>query len=271
MQNLKDRVAVVTGAGGGVGRSLALALASEGVHLALVDIDSEALGLTRAALVDYPVRVSEHVINIVSKAAMSALPDAVLAEHGKVNILVNNAGVTFQKSFENHSIEDWERIVGINWWGVLYGCHYFLPHLKAAGEGHIVNLSSMNAFVGLASQSSYCATKSAVRLLSESIQAELGVHNIGVTSVHPGAIKTEMMKATLADADDQGVALRTYELVQKIGVSPETVARRIVKAIRNNEVRIRVGADVVVVDWIKRAFPVSVQRLVGWAYKKSMN
>lgn len=269
MKQLQDSVAVITGAGGGVGRALALALAGDGVHLALVDISESALSETCRLLASSTTRVSAHQVDITSKAAMAALPEAVIAEHGKVNIVINNAGVTFQKTFENHSIEDWERIVGINWWGVLYGCHYFLPHLKAAGEGHIVNLSSMNAFVGLASQSSYCATKSAVRLLSESIQAELSPYHIGVTSVHPGAIKTEMMKATLADADDQGVALRTYDLVQKIGVSPETVAKRIVKAIRKNEIRIRIGADVVVVDWLKRAFPISVQRLVGRAYSAS--
>ncbi len=269
MKKLVDKVAVITGAGGGVGRALALALAEEGVHLSLVDVNAGALEATRTELGDSSVKVSLHLVDITNKAEMAALPEAVVAEHGKVNLLINNAGVTFQKSFENHSIEDWERIVNINWWGVLYGCHYFLPYLKAAGEAHIVNLSSMNAFVGLASQSSYCATKSAVRLLSESLQAELGVHNIGVTSVHPGAIKTEMMKATFADADDQGVALKTYELVQKIGVSPETVARRIIKAIRGNAIRIRVGADVVAVDWLKRVFPVSIQRLVGRAYRQS--
>lgn len=269
MKTIKGSVAVITGAGGGVGRSLATALARQGVHLALVDIQAEALAATQVAVGEVSVRVSTHVVDIADKQQMQALPESVIAEHGQINILINNAGVTFQKSFENHSIEDWERIVGINWWGVLYGCHYFLPYLKAASEGHIVNLSSMNAFIGLASQSSYCATKSAVRLLSESLQAELREHNIGVTSVHPGAIKTEMMKATLADADDKALAQRTYELVQKIGVSPDTVANRIVTAIRKNQIRIRVGADAVLVDWLKRAFPVSVQKLVGIAAKSA--
>lgn len=265
MKNLRDRVAVVTGAGGGVGRSLAVALAKRGVHLALVDIQAAALAETEAAVAHLSVPVSTHVVDISDKQQMQALPAAVVAQHGQVNVLINNAGVTFQKSFENHSIEDWERIVGINWWGVLYGCHYFLPHIKAAGEGHIVNLSSMNAFIGLASQSSYCATKAAVRLLSESLQAELVAHNIGVTSVHPGAIKTAMMKATLADADDAAVAQRTYEMVQKIGVSPDTVAQRIIQAILKNKIRIRIGADAILVDQLKRAFPVSMQKLVGRA------
>lgn len=263
MKSFKGKVAVITGAGGGVGRSLALALADLGVNLALVDIQSEALQQSRAAVATRDVTVSIHLTDITDKQQMAALPIEVVELHGGVDILINNAGVTFQKSFENHSIEDWERIVAINLWGVLYGCHYFLPYLKRAGEAHIVNLSSMNAFIGLAGQSSYCATKAAVRLFSASLRAELRSLNIGVTSVHPGAIKTGMMKATLADADDQVLALKTYELVQKIGVSPDTVAKRIINAMRRNKIRIRVGADAVLVDWLMRAFPVSVQRLVG--------
>lgn len=263
MKSLDGRVAVITGAGGGVGRSLALAMARHGAHIALVDIRRDAIAQTRA-LIDSPaLRVSEHCIDITDKSAMSQLPQAVLAEHGQVNILVNNAGITYQKSFDNHSLEDWERIVGVNWWGMLYSCHFFMDALKASGEGHIVNLSSMNAFVGLASQTSYCATKAAVRLFSESLWAELRQYNIGVTSVHPGAIKTEMMKATLGDADDAAVALKTYALVQKIGVSPDKVAKRIIAAIVKDKLRIRIGADAVVMDVLKRCFPVGLQRLLA--------
>ena len=124
---------------------------------------------------------------------MEALPGVVTAEHGKVNILVNNAGITYQKSFATHTIEDWEKITNINWWGVLYGCHYFLDALTEADGAHIVNLSSMSAFVGLPGQTSYCATKGAVKLLSEAMWAEMEKLDIGVTSVHPGAIKTDMI------------------------------------------------------------------------------
>ena len=193
---------------------------------------------------------------------MAALPDAVLAKHGAVNILVNNAGITYQKSFETHTIEDWEKIVGINWWGVLYGCHYFLDALKNSGEGHIVNLSSMSAFVGLPGQTSYCATKAAVKLLSESMWAEMEKFNIGVTSVHPGAIKTDMIQATLKNSDDLEAAQRNYELAHKIGVTPEHVAQRIINAIEKKQLGIRVGKDAVLLDIIKRVFPVGVQKLL---------
>lgn len=262
MKDLNNKVAVITGAGGGVGSALAKELAAQGCHLALVDISEPALLKTAAELEDHNVEVSIHVTDITSKEAMSTLPSAVLAVHGKVNILVNNAGITYQKSFATHSIEDWERITDINWWGVIYGCHYFLDALKAAGEAHIVNLSSMSAFVGLPGQTSYCATKAAVKLLSESMWAEMEKFNIGVTSVHPGAIKTEMIQATLKNSDDVDAATRNYELAQRIGVTPEHVAGRIVNAIRKNQLRIRVGKDAVLLDLLKRWFPVGLQKLL---------
>ena len=149
MRQLRNRVAVITGAGGGVGSALAHQLADKGCHLALVDISEGALTKVAGALAGKDVTITTHVVDITDKMQVAALPDAVLAAHNKVNLLINNAGITYQKSFATHTIEDWENIIGINWWGVLYGCHYFLPALSDADEAHIVNLSSMSAFVGL--------------------------------------------------------------------------------------------------------------------------
>ena len=262
MKDLQDKVAVITGGAGGVGSALAAGLADHGCHLALVDISEDALAKVVNALASKNVTITSHVVDITDKAQMAALPAQVVSEHGKVNILVNNAGITYQKSFETHSIEDWEKIIGINWWGLLYGCHYFLDALKASGEGHIVNLSSMSAFVGLPGQTSYCATKASVKLLSESMWAEMDKMNIGVTSVHPGAIKTDMIQATLKNSDDLEAAQRNYELAHKIGVTAEHVAARIIKAIQKNQLRIRVGKDAILLDLLKRAFPVGIQKLL---------
>ncbi|MCX2973029.1 SDR family NAD(P)-dependent oxidoreductase [Halieaceae bacterium IMCC8485] len=265
MKDLQDKVAVITGGAGGVGSALAVRLADRGCHLALVDISEEALTKVVNELSVENINITSHVVDITDKAQMSELPAKVLAAHGKVNILVNNAGITYQKSFETHSIEDWEKIIGINWWGLLYGCHYFLDALKDSGEGHIINLSSMSAFVGLPGQTSYCATKAAVKLLSESMWAEMEKLNIGVTSVHPGAIKTGMIQATLKNSDDLEAAQRNYELAQRIGVTPEHVAARIIKAIQKKNLRIRVGKDAILLDLLKRWFPVGIQKLLRLA------
>ena len=262
MKGLNNKVAVITGAGGGVGTALAQQLADRGCHMALVDISPDSLDRLCSALADKPVTVSSHVVDITDKSAMSALPAAVLARHNQVNLLINNAGITYQKSFATHSIEDWEAIIGINWWGVLYGCHYFLDALKASGEGHIVNMSSMNAFVGLPGQTSYCATKAGVKLLSEAMWAEMAKFNIGVTSVHPGAIKTDMIQATLKNSDDVQAAQRNYELAHKIGVTPEHVAKRILRAVDKNQMRIRIGKDAWLLDVLKRLFPVGIQKVL---------
>jgi len=262
MKNLNGKVAVITGAGGGVGSALAHGLADRGCHLALVDISGQALEEVAGSLAGKGVTVSIHVVDITSKEQVSQLPAAVLAQHGAVNLLINNAGITYQKSFATHTMEDWENIVGINWWGVLYGCHYFLDALRESGEGHIVNLSSMNAFVGLPGQTSYCATKAGVKLLSEAMWAEMEKLNIGVTSVHPGAIKTDMIQATLNNSDDLDAAQRNYELAQRIGVTPQHVAERIIRAVEKNQLRIRIGKDAWLLDVLKRIAPVGIQKLL---------
>ena len=262
MKHLNEKVAVITGAGGGVGSALALQLADLHCNLALVDISAHSLEKLATALSHKGVKVSTHVVDIGDKLQMAALPEQVLEQHGAVNLLINNAGITYQKSFASHSIEDWEKIIAINWWGVLYGCHYFLDALSAAQEAHIVNLSSMSAFVGLPGQTSYCATKAGVKLLSEAMWAEMAKRNIGVTSVHPGAIKTEMIQATLSQSDDVEAAQRNSELAQRVGLSPEYVAQRIIQAVEGNKLRIRIGKDAVVLDLLKRGFPVAIQKLL---------
>lgn len=258
MKTLDGRVAVITGAAGGLGRALAAELAGRGCQLALTDIDGQSLDAAAAALSGVGVRVSTHRVDVTDRGDMEKLPGAVLAEHGAVHLLVNNAGITLQKSFATHSLDDWDRIVGINWWGVLHGCHYFLPVLREAEEAHIVNLSSMVGFVGLPMQSSYCATKAAIKGLSESLYAELARDGIGVTAVHPGAIRTDMIHATIDDSDDRAFAERSYEMQQRFGISPERAAARIVRAVERGKVRVRIGLDAMLIDVLKRLLPTAI-------------
>ena len=261
----KGMVAVITGGGGGIGRCVAQALAAKGCDLALVDINEAALEESLAAVSKFGGKTTLHITDISSPVAVEALATDVLAQHGKVNILDNNAGITIQKSFETHTLEDWDRVIGINLMSVIYGCKEFLPALKAAAKtegAHIINMSSMAGFLGLPNQSTYCATKAAVRTLSETLYAELYVDNIGVTSVHPGMIKTKMILATLDESDDIKTAEKSYKMVEKHGIAPEYAADRIVRAIENNSLRIRIGKDAVIVDILKRLFPVGFSKRI---------
>ena len=270
----KGQIALITGAGGGLGRCLALALAHQGLNLALVDINPDSLEETAALVAATGSKVSQHAVDIRLEQQMLELRDQVLAQHGGLNILINNAGITLQKSFVTHSIADWQRMIDINLWGPIYGCTFFLPALSEAaknGGAHIVNLSSMSAFVGLPGQSSYCATKAGVHLLSESLWSELYDSGIGVTSVHPGAIKTDMIKATLEESDDVEKARQNFEFAQRTGVTPEHAAERIIDAISKNRIRIRIGKDAVLVDLLKRLLPKTILRPMIKVFRDSQS
>lgn len=258
MKIKQGHVAVITGGGGGIARSLAVALAERGCHLALVDINQEALEKNKRALSEFSVNVSLHTTDITNLDHTDELRDEVLKAHGKVNILINGAGLTLQKSFATHTSADWDRIVGVNLMGSINCCRSFLSALKSSGErceAHIVNLSSLTAFVGLPNQAGYCLTKAAIRSLSETLYAELRPHGVGVTSVHPGAIKTDMLLATLHESDDIEVAKRSVKLVEKVGNTPEYAAQKMIQAIEKQKVRIRIGKDSIIVDILKRLLP----------------
>ena len=192
MKMLKDRVAVVTGASSGHRPRDRHRARARGLRPR--DLGRERCGSGANRRRDpraRPTRVQRTTSTCPTRSACAATRTRSLAEYGQVNILVNNAGVTVTAEFADHSIEDFEWMIGINFWGVVYGCKFFLPHLKQAGEGHIVNLSSVFGLAGFPAQSSYCATKFAVRGFSESLWVELREHNIGVTSIHPGGVRTE--------------------------------------------------------------------------------
>ena len=263
MKHLQGKVAVVTGAGSGIGRATALQLARSGCALALADINAEALGPVVETLKTYPVAVSTHTVNVADKTQMAAFPDAVLAEHRRVHIVINNAGVMVADAFETHTLEDFEWLIGINFWGVVYGCKFFLPQLRRTGEGHIVNLSSMFGFYGLPTQTSYCASKFAVRGFTESLRAELAGSGIGVTAIHPGTIRTNIMKAARTRQTAGGLVERGQDLMNRFGTAPERVAAKIEQAIRHNRARVRVGPDSYLTDYLVRLNPALFNTLVG--------
>lgn len=270
MNNFKDKVAVITGAGGGIGRELALQLAAKGCDLALADISEAQINETQRQAQDLGVKASVHLVDVGDAEAYQNFVSDVIASHGKVNLLINNAGITLQRSFENHSLEDWELVIRVNLWGVIHGCKYFLPHLKAADEAHIVNLSSMAGFLGLPNQASYSSTKAAVRSISESLNAELVADGITVTSVHPGAIATNMIRNTLDKSDDMVQAKKNLAIVEKIALPVDKAVASILNAVAKKKLRVRVGKDSVILDILKRLIPVGIHQLIMRVVLKTM-
>lgn len=272
MQELSHKVAVITGAGSGIGRALALAFAKEGCHLALADINEAGLAETVKALAGEPVKISTHVCNVADKTRMRELPGEIEAVHGGIHLLFNNAGVTINKTFEESTLEEIEFVTGINQWGVIYGCHFFLPYLKKQSESHIVNTSSMAGFLGLPNQTSYCLTKAAVKSLSESLRAELAHHNIGVTSIHPGTIRTNILSAA---ASRSGRNMERTEklasLMARFGMPPEKLALKVVKAVKENRMQVRIGFDAYLGDWFKRLLPIAVHAPLQWGFNRSLS
>jgi short-subunit dehydrogenase len=261
MKQLRDRVAVVTGAASGIGRAVATLLARKGCDLALVDVNDEGLRETARSVEAAGRKASLHVVDVADAAGMRALPEQVIAEHGHVHVLVNNAGVALDARFEDSSLEDLRWIVGINFWGVVHGCKFFLPYLRREEEAHIVNLSSLFGIVGVPANSAYCATKFAVRGLSEALWTEVSGDGIGVTSVHPGGIRTNIARAArgVPGADPKERAEMFDRLAR---TSPERAAAKIVRSIERGAQRVRITPETYVGDWLKRLFPSATQRWI---------
>jgi short-subunit dehydrogenase len=257
MRALAGAVAVVTGAASGIGRALALRLAREGCELALADINVEALAAVAMEAGAAGRRVSTHRVDVSSREAMTAFRDAVLAAHGRVDLVINNAGVALIGAVAQLSLDDIEWLIGINFWGVVHGTMLFLPHLKERPEAHIVNLSSIFGIIAPPGQSAYCASKFAVRGFSEALRHELAGSSVKISVVHPGGIRTPIAENARAGAS-VGEKQRRQLLARFAAMartSPEAAADRIVQGIRRNERRILIGGDARFLDRVQRLFP----------------
>jgi NADP-dependent 3-hydroxy acid dehydrogenase YdfG len=263
MKDFHGKVAVITGAGSGIGRALALALRDEGSELALVDVHEARLRAVQAEI--GATRATIHVADVADRKRMAALADEVMAQHDRVDILINNAGVSVGADLEDHSLEDFDWIVGINFWGVVHGCKFFLPHLRRSDDAYIVNLSSMFGLIGIPGQSSYCATKFAVRGFSEAIAAELAETNVRVMSVHPGGIRTNIAKDTRISGAMASGHERVVEYFERRAMPPEKCAEKIVSAMRKGKSRLLVAPEAFATDVIKRLFPSLPQRWIARA------
>jgi NAD(P)-dependent dehydrogenase (short-subunit alcohol dehydrogenase family) len=261
----------VTGAAGGIGRAIADKLAAAGCHLALCDRNEAGLAETAESVQARGRRASRHVVDVSKRPSMEALVADVLSFHGGAHILVNNAGVTVISTFESQSLDDFEWLMGVNFWGTVYGCKLFLPALLAADEAHIVNLSSVFGILGVPMQSAYCASKFAVRGLSESLRAELSSTHVGVTSVHPAGVATNIVRDARYSA--RAVGSMRDNLVDRFTkqAQPEEIADRVVEAIRKNRPRVLAARGARVIDTMQRASPAVGSRIVArvWKYMQA--
>ncbi len=258
MKSFTGRVAAVTGAGSGIGRAVAEELGRLGAHLALADIDDAALAETVSRCANHGTKVTSEQLDVADRPEVYAWADRVVCEHGRVNVIVNNAGVALGATVESMSYEDLEWLMGINFWGVVYGTKAFLPHLKASGEGHIVNVSSVFGLVSVPSQAAYNAAKFAVRGFTDTLRMELEIEGapVSVTTIHPGGIKTNI--ARNARMDPSIALLSPYpesaqaDFERMFITSPEKAARQILTAVRRDRRRALIGPDAKVIDFVSR-------------------
>lgn len=265
MQLTQGTVAAITGAGSGIGRALALHLSDKGCALALADINSQ--GLEETALLAQKrqaPKVSTHVVNVAERAAVQRFADEVTQQHGGVQLLVNNAGVALGGSFDEISLEDFAWLMGINFWGVVYGVSMFLPILRQQSEAHIVNVSSVFGLVAPAGQTAYASSKFAVRGFTESLRAELRGTPIHVSTVHPGGIRTNIaVNARMNISDPARVVAGQQQWEKLLRMPPEQAAATIVRGVMRNRERILIGNDAHLLDVLARLFPVSIGRILA--------
>jgi len=258
MKSFGGKVAAITGAGSGIGRALAINLAEQGAHLALSDIDEAGLAETVALCEGHGVKVTSHKLDVADRDAVFAWAATVVDEHGKVNLIFNNAGVALAATIEAMAIEDFEWLMNINFWGVVHGTQAFLPHLKATGDGHVVNVSSVFGLFSVPSQSAYNAAKFAVRGFTDALRIELDVEKCGVscTTVHPGGIKTNIVNNMRLDesaAELAGSAVDMNKQFQRVAMTtPKRAAREILSAVQADRRRALIGFDANVLDFLSR-------------------
>ncbi len=266
MRSLDGKVVVITGAGSGIGRALALRAADQGAVLALSDVDASGLAETASQVRARTFQaVRADVLDVRDRSAVRAYAGEVHADLGRVNVVVNNAGIAFHGEVEEMSYEDLEQVMAVDFWGVVHGTKEFLPHLIASGDGHVVNVSSVFGLMSAPGQSAYNAAKAAVRGFTEALCQEMLVagHPVRVTCVHPGGIRTSIVRNARVSAshDHDELAARFDARVARMDA--DRAAEIILDGVLADRARVLVGADAKVVDWGVRLVGARYQRVVA--------
>ena len=266
MRNLKDKVAVITGAASGIGRELAFCLADEGCSVALVDVDHSGLSHVHDLIATKTPSVSMHNIDVGKREQVYTTADTIVSRHGGADILINSAAVVVVETIEDLTYEDFEWVMRVNFWGVVYTTKAFLPYLKQRPEAHIVNISSVDGLVPTPNSGPYCASKAAIRSFTDSLFQELHGTNVSVTCVVPGGVNTSLHRnarffknACLGMSQEECIAF--FE--ESAFTSAESAARAIMRAIQRDQTRALVGLDARLIDLVARLMPVRSTALAG--------
>ena len=265
MRTFDGKVVVITGAGSGIGRALALNLAARGAVLALSDKDEVGLLETAERCTARHAReVRTDKLDVSDREAMRSYAASVREEQGRVNVVVNNAGVALHGDFEETSYEDFEWLMGVNFWGVVQGTKEFLPHLIDSGDGHLVNISSLFGLMGMPGEAAYNAAKFGVRGFTEAVRMEMLVagHPVRVSCVHPGGIRTAIARSARTTASQDPVAVARLFDKKLAKTSAEAAAQVIVDGMLKDKARIVVGNDAKVLD--------AYVRVVGARYQSTV-
>jgi len=260
VRNLKDKLAVVTGGSSGIGQAIALELANCGCKLAVVGTSRSRIDAT-LALMPAGTDSRGYVCDVSDRTAVAALSDAVERDFGQVHILVNNAGITSSAPFAEFDMDLFDRIIKINFFGVVNCCHAFLPRLQAFGHGHVVNMSSMLGFVGVPNQSAYVSTKFAIRGFTESLWAELDGTGIAVTGIYPGTIQSEILQRASFSDDLEKEAM--MKMMDRFGIPASDVAKKTVDAIRRRRREVIIGKDAKALVGLNRLHPGLCHQLIA--------
>ncbi|HET7072944.1 MAG TPA: SDR family oxidoreductase [Mycobacterium sp.] len=265
MRGFAGKVAAVTGAGSGIGQALAVELARSGAKLAISDVDTEGLAQTEEQLKAIGAPVKAGRLDVTEREAFLAYADAVNDHFGQVNQIYNNAGIAFTGDIEVSQFKDIERVMDVDFWGVVNGTKAFLPYLIASGDGHVINVSSVFGLFSVPGQAAYNSAKFAVRGFTEALRQEmvLAGHPVGVTTVHPGGIKTAIARnATAAEGLNRDELAKLFDK-RLAKTSPQRAAEIILEAVDKNKARVLVGTDAKLLDLMVRLSGSGYQRIFG--------
>lgn len=263
MQGFAGKVAVVTGAGSGIGQALAIELGRSGASVAISDVDTDGLAVTEQRLKAIGAPVKTDRLDVTERERFLLYADEVAEHFGKVNQIYNNAGIAYSGDIDITPFKDIERVMDVDYWGVVNGTKAFLPHLIASGDGHVVNISSVFGLFSVPGQAAYNSAKFAVRGFTEALRMEMAVSRqpVKVTTVHPGGIKTAIARnATAAEGIDTATLAKWFD--SKALTSPEKAAQIILAGVAKNKAKVLVGVDAKVLDIVVRATGSGYQRVI---------